>query len=119
MPAKRKTHYVEEPAKPGRPFKKLDEGLIYRLAQTMAPVSRIAVLVGTHPDTLNRNYAAIISKGYEDGKQLLSDLQWTSAKKGNITMQIFLGKQHLGQRDKFEEESTASNFTVNVYELPK
>jgi hypothetical protein len=29
----------------------------------------------------------------------LRQLQWQSAEKGNVTMQIFLGKQMLGQTD--------------------
>ena len=29
-------------------------------------------------------------------------MQWKSAEKGNVTMQIWLGKQNLGQSDKQE-----------------
>ena len=33
----------------------------------------------------------------------LRQLQWKSAEQGNVTMQIFLGKNILGQQDKLEE----------------
>ena len=33
----------------------------------------------------------------------LRQLQWKSAENGNVTMQIFLGKNILGQQDKLEE----------------
>ena len=32
----------------------------------------------------------------------LRKLQWKSAEKGNVTMQIFLGKNILGQQDRLE-----------------
>ncbi len=32
----------------------------------------------------------------------LRKLQWKSADKGNVTMQIFLGKNILGQKDRHE-----------------
>jgi len=36
----------------------------------------------------------------------LRQLQWKSAEKGNVTMQIFLGKNILGQKDRIEESET-------------
>ena len=35
-------------------------------------------------------------------KMRLRQLQWKSAEKGNVTMQIFIGKNMLGQQDKIE-----------------
>ena len=35
-------------------------------------------------------------------KMRLRQLQWKSAENGNVTMQIFLGKNILGQQDKIE-----------------
>ncbi len=29
-------------------------------------------------------------------------MQWTSARKGSVAMQVWLGKQYLGQREKIE-----------------
>ena len=38
----------------------------------------------------------------EQGKASLRRMQYGAANKGNVTMQIWLGKQYLGQNDKQE-----------------
>jgi hypothetical protein len=45
--------------------------------------------------------------GREEGKASLRRLQWATAQK-STTMQIWLGKQYLEQRDKMEESVTAT-----------
>lgn len=50
-------------------------------------------------DTLERRFADIIQKGKETGKSSLRRMQWKNAESGNVTMQIWLGKQLLGQKD--------------------
>ena len=56
--------------------------------------------------TLVRNYEHYITKGRESGKIRLRQYQWASAKKGNVAMLIWLGKQMLGQSDKQEITTT-------------
>ena len=41
----------------------------------------------------------IINKGRDEGKASLRRAQWKSALSGDRTMMIWLGKNHLGQRD--------------------
>ncbi len=41
-------------------------------------------------------------------------MQWKAAKAGNVTMQIWLGKQLLGQKDKSDVTSGDQPLTVNV-----
>ena len=48
------------------------------------------------------------------GKISLRREQWKSAKKGNVTMQIFLGKNWLGQTDKAEVEIPDTTFNFNI-----
>lgn len=43
--------------------------------------------------------AELLESGLDKGKATLRRLQWDSAKKGNVTMQIWLGKQLLRQSD--------------------
>jgi len=43
--------------------------------------------------------AEIFEGGLDRAKTSLRRMQWSSAKKGNVTMQIWLGKQMLKQRD--------------------
>lgn len=46
------------------------------------------------------SFAVVFSQKREKGKVSLRRMQWQSAEHGNVTMQIFLGKQYLGQKDQ-------------------
>ena len=67
-----------------------------------------------HEETLTKWCHATYSVGFSDiykklsstGKMSLRRQQFKSAEAGNITMQIWLGKQYLGQTDKVEEKIT-------------
>ena len=47
--------------------------------------------------------------GRENGRASVRRMQFNSAKAGNVTMQIWLGKQYLGQKDKQETELTGKD----------
>ena len=51
---------------------------------------------------MTQNFCGFIKKGMEQGKASLRRMQYGAANKGNVTMQIWLGKQYLGQNDKQE-----------------
>lgn len=61
-------------------------------------------------DTLNRNckekhgipISEYIKRHSAGGKMSLRRAQWKSAENGNVTMQIWLGKQWLGQKEQSE-----------------
>jgi hypothetical protein len=53
-------------------------------------------------------FSGAYEKGLENGKSSLRRLQWKAALGGNITMQIWLGKQYLGQRDMHTTELTGA-----------
>lgn len=89
-----------------RPKIKIDEDQLLKLAAMHCTNVEIAAFFDVSKDTIERNYAAILAKGREQGKIKLRRLQWTSAEKGNVVMQIWLGKQYLGQTDKNEIQST-------------
>jgi hypothetical protein len=93
--------------KPGRP--KVDwmaglstEQIILRLAEIQCTHAEIAAVLGCSTDTVANNYSELIKKGSECGKSSLRRWQWISAENGNPTMQIWLGKQMLGQTDKMD-----------------
>ena len=46
------------------------------------------------------------------GKMSLRRQQFKSAEAGNITMQIWLGKQYLGQTDKVESDNNNNNQNI-------
>lgn len=51
-------------------------------------------------------FSTVFEQKREAGKISLRRSQWqTATERNNVTMQIFLGKQYLGQSDKVEEKS--------------
>lgn len=97
----------------GRPRKVLTEKgleLVEKLSQFMATDEEIADALSDKNekitvDTLtNENnidtFSEYKKKGQSKGKTSLRSWQFATAKKGNATMQIFLGKNYLGQTDK-------------------
>lgn len=83
----------------GKPPKILDATQIENMAALMCTMSEMAAHFDVSVDTLERNYADVIKRGQERGKESLRRMQWKSAMSGNVTMQIWLGKQMLKQRE--------------------
>jgi hypothetical protein len=104
--------------KGGRPKLELDVKLIENLAAIQCTYKEIAAVVGCSIDTLRDRFSTHIEKGQENGKQSLKRLQWKSAENGNVVMQVWLGKQWLGQRDKPPEEATNVQFNVHIKDVP-
>lgn len=63
----------------------------------------IADFYGCDESLLRKSYSEFLTKGRAEQKIRLRQLQWKSAEKGNVTMQIFLGKNMLGQQDRIEQ----------------
>ena len=92
---------------PGRPKKyNLDTNQVEQLAGFGCTDTEIASFFDISRTTLERNYEHYLTKGREEGKIRLRQYQWASAKKGNVAMLIWLGKQLLGQSDKQEITTT-------------
>jgi hypothetical protein len=86
----------------GRPKKFVDLELVEKLAHIQCTYGEIASTLGVSVDTLERNkdFAAVYKRGAEGGRKSLRRMQFESANKGNVIMQIWLGKQYLGQSDQ-------------------
>lgn len=80
------------------------------LCKIQCTVQECADFFDVSIDTLQRRLKDIDYEGFaaffkihsSPGKRSLRRLQWHSANKGNVTMQIWLGKNMLGQTDKVE-----------------
>ena len=59
---------------------------------------------------MRRLLPTVIQPGWEAGRTSLRRKQMECALAGNVIMQIWLGKQYLGQADKVENE----NVNVNI-----
>src|SRR6204780_2624518 len=90
-----------EKPKRGRPKKFVDLELVEKLAHIQCTYGEIAATLGVSVDTLqrNKNFAVVYKKGAEGGRKSLRRMQFEAANKGNVVMQIWLGKQYLGQSD--------------------
>ena len=95
-------HTGGERPKRGRPKKYVDLELVEKLAHIQCTHAEIASTLGVSVDTLQRNehFAATYKRGAEGGRKSLRRMQFESANRGNVAMQIWLGKQYLGQTDK-------------------
>ena len=94
----------------GRPKKyNIDTHQVEQLAGFGCSNTEMASFFGCDESLIRKSYSESIAKGRDNGKIRLRQYQWASAKKGNVAMLIWLGKQILGQSDKQD---------ITVSELP-
>lgn len=107
-------------AKTGRPKIDIDQNTFEKLCALFCTEEDIADFFECSVDTINRwckrtygtTFADIYPKKRARGKISLRRWQMESAQKGNASMQIFLGKQYLGQRDQLD--TTAPETAINI-----
>jgi len=99
----------------GRPKKNIDLELVEKLAQIQCTQEEIAEVLGVHRSTLLRNqdFCDTYKKGIEAGKRSLRRMQWKKASEGSTTMQIWLGKQYLGQSDQADIRQEGVTVLIN------
>ncbi len=96
-----------------RPKANIDWQHVGKLLEAGASVVGIAATIGIDEATLYRrcltdnkiNFATFSQQKKAKGDELLRVAQFNTAMKGNVTMQIWLGKQRLGQSDKIENKN--------------
>ena len=110
--------------KTGRPLKKIDWKTAESLAGIQCTGEEIASVLNIDYDTLERRIRQEFKISFTDwfkkhsakGKVSLRRRQFRSAiDDGSVPMQIWLGKQYLGQSDKIESENTNTN--INAFEV--
>ena len=77
----------------------IDTQEVFKLASYGCSNVEIADFYGCDESLIRKKYSEYLIKGRTKGKIRLRQLQWKSAEQGNVTMQIFLGKNLLGQSD--------------------
>ena len=103
----------------GCPKIEIDIKLVQKLCEIQCTGEEIASVIGVSYNTLVRRVKELGYRGFEDyykknsqiGKASLRRLQWGTAVKGNVSMQIWLGKQILGQKDRVENDITTKDVT--------
>jgi len=97
-----------------RPARPIDLKLLEDLARIQCTDGEMAAILGFTREGFHKRkqrdpeLVRIIEKGKDEGQSSLRRLQWKNAMGGNTTMQIWLGKQYLGQRDMHSTELTGA-----------
>jgi hypothetical protein len=66
----------------------------------------LGLMFGVSHQTIERNYGPFLAKKRAERRLWLKGVQTDKAKKGDVTMQIWLGKNELDQTDKQQHEHT-------------
>jgi hypothetical protein len=97
----------------GRPRIILDQERIAELVGKGYTVEWVADYFNVHVDTLYVNYSDSLRKGYAFRNGCLQAKQFENAITGNATLQIWLGKQWLKQRD-VEQKQERTDIKVSI-----
>ena len=105
------------PKGPSKPMSDKEFDQLVSMIRIQCTRDEICGVLDMSDTTLNRrlkergetNFEAIYKKHSDEGKASLRRMQWQSAHKGNVTAQIWLGKQVLGQRDKSDLDHQSSD----------
>ncbi len=100
----------KEPTKMGAPRKEIDWKEFDKLCQLQCTLEEIAGWFDCSKDNIrnkikekfNMTFSTYFEQKRAGGKISLRRMQFQTAEKGNAAMQIWLGKQYLGQTDKQE-----------------
>jgi len=114
----------------GRPKIDIRMDDLEKLCALQATEEEIAQFFNCSVDTICRRCQEVFGMTFAEyyaqkkgqGRISLRRAQWQTAQKGNVTMQIWLGKQYLGQKDMNRTELTGADGkaiqTENLAALP-
>jgi hypothetical protein len=83
-----------------RPRLNIDPKLVENYARLGASNTEIADCFGCDEGTIRKRFSEILAKARATRKRSLRRMQWAAAKKGNVTMLIWLGKNELKQTEQ-------------------
>ena len=122
---KQPTKKTTKPNKGGRPQKEIDFNVVDNLCARFCTGEEVAAILNIDYDTLNTKIKQKTGYGFSDyfkrksplGRASLRRKQFEIAMTGNTTMLIWLGKQHLGQKEPHlfitnDEQAEAPEFTT-------
>ena len=110
-----------------RPEKPIDWSLVDKLLQAHTPGTEIAASFDMHPDTFydrvkkefGTGFTAFCSQKKKKGKNNLRLAQLKNALEGNTSMQVWLGKNWLAQRDEPKEDKEFDGQLAVLLEMLK
>jgi len=95
----------------GRPKATIDQDQFEAMCKIQCTQAVICAVLDVDEGTLltwckatyKKSFSEIFGQKRQGGRSSLRRMQWRNAEDGNVSMQIFLGKNYLGQRDKPED----------------
>lgn len=110
----------------GRPKAIIDWNRVGEMFEADCKVVGVCATIGIHVETLNQRCRKDLKMDLVEfrqqkkakGDELLREVQQKTALGGNVTMQIWLGKQRLGQSDKSEINQTIRKVEVKWIDTP-
>lgn len=100
-----------------RPRKQIGPEQVRYLAEIGCSEAEIASVVGCSDRLLRLSFADPLELGWAQRNYNLRKLQWESAKAGNATTLIFLGKVYLGQSNNPQPERAVDPLTKLLHEF--
>lgn len=103
--------------KVGRPKLNIDYETVSKLARMMCTMQEIASFLDVSINFLEKDveFIRVYKKNIDTGKISLRRSQMKLADAGNSTMNIWLGKQYLGQTDKVESRNENIETSETVF----
>ncbi|MEI8328653.1 MAG: hypothetical protein WCG14_01445 [Chlamydiia bacterium] len=103
-------------SKTGRPQKNIQPEMVEKLASIGCTGDEIATVLDCCRDTLYARFSDSLKKGQNQAKIALRRMQWQAASSGNVTMQIWLGKNMLGQSNSQDSQmDVTQNISIVHY----
>ena len=101
-------------ANSGRPKKVIDYNIVENLAKVFCTQQDIANTLNISLRTLQNDeqFLHTYKIGLENAKTSLRRFQFKSAENGSVPMQIWLGKQYLGQEEKKHLDHTLTEVNI-------
>lgn len=98
----------------------IDWDVVGKMLEAQCSGVGIAAAIGIHENTLydrcrsdnGVEFMAYSQEKKAKGKELLRAKQFSIAMEGNVTMQIWLGKQYLEQKDRHEQDIRVSKLQL-------
>jgi hypothetical protein len=100
----------------------IDWKVVDNLLKSQCDGAIIARMIGISPDTLYKrckakfkvDFSAYSQQKKSEGRELLKAKQYELAMNGDRTMLVWLGKQHLGQKEKMDHTSNDKDLNPRI-----